>query len=131
MWSKLTNNLADNFELEGVTITLKNVWNDFIFNQKFLNHNVLLQRVKEELYLYRATNEWMKQAPNSSSRDETQWCPPFNSYFKANCDAAVDNKKEKVEFGIVVRNSAGNVMACLNTSQDFYSQPILAECLAL
>lgn len=46
-------------------------------------------------------------------------------------DAVVDNKQKRVGFGIVVRYNKGEVMACLCSSQPFYSLPTFVEFLTL
>lgn len=50
---------------------------------------------------------------------------------KTNWDAAVDFNNQKIGIGIIVRDSNGEILACVSTSKSFSSQPILAECLAL
>lgn len=65
------------------------------------------------------------------SRDDVWWSLPSNKYYIVNWDAAIDNKWKKAGFGIIFRDSKRNVFAYLSTSPTFYSQPLVAECLAL
>lgn len=56
-----------------------------------------------------------------------------NIYIQANWDADVDSIKQKrVRFdNIVIRDNKCEVIACLISSQPFYSLPIFVECLIL
>lgn len=85
LWSSLVKNL-DKFNLVGIAITLRNIWlhrNGFIFNEKFLNHNILLQRSLEELDCFHRTNKPTCKASPSLSRPN-RWSPPPDSFFKPN-----------------------------------------------
>lgn len=90
-----------------------------------------MHKVKEKLDLYHATNEGTKKASTRPSQARVRWNSPTNSYYKTNWDAAINNKGRKVDFEVFVRDSEGKVLACHSISQDFYSQPIVAKCLAL
>lgn len=65
------------------------------------------------------------------SRDDVWWSLPSNKYYKVNWDAANHNKWKRAGFGIIFGDRERNVFACLSTSPAFYSQPLVAECLAL
>lgn len=56
---------------------------------------------------------------------------PSTGVAKVNWDTIVNMHNQKMGIGILVQDNQGEVLACLNASQNFNSQPILAEGLAL
>ena len=52
----------------------------------------------------------MRAAPTK----ETKWCPPIPSSYKVNVDGAFFTKWKQVGIGVVIRDSAGEVVAALS-----------------
>ena len=50
-----------------------------------------------------------RQPPN-----EIKWSPPQPGHYKVNVDGAVFSKRKKVGIGVIIRDSAGMMIAILN-----------------
>lgn len=58
---------------------------------------------------------------------DPHWKVPSSSYFKVNCDAAVDIAKGNMGISVIVRDSEGKVLATLSASQNYIIEPAVAE----
>ncbi|KAK1563230.1 hypothetical protein Q3G72_024427 [Acer saccharum] len=68
---------------------------------------------------------------SAGGRSVGRWKPPDERGYKLNTDAAVDSVNGRVGFGIVIRDSAGSVLAASAQRMDFDYSPRVAEVLAL
>ncbi|KAK3189665.1 hypothetical protein Dsin_029226 [Dipteronia sinensis] len=60
---------------------------------------------------HRATSSLQYMPSLNGNKLTCKWTPPSEGMYKVNCDTAVDRINSKVGFGIVIRNSKGEVMA--------------------
>lgn len=60
-------------------------------------------------------------------RPRSRWLALREDLIKVNCDASVQEKNQKMGIGIVLRDSNGEVLACLSSSKPFYSHRLVAE----
>ena len=54
------------------------------------------------------------QPPRLANITETKWCPPQPGSYKVNVDGAVFTKRKQAGIGVVIRDSAGEVVAALS-----------------
>ncbi|XP_042939453.1 uncharacterized protein LOC122312659 [Carya illinoinensis] len=59
------------------------------------------------------------------------WVKPTAGSVKVNWDAALDQKKGKAGFGIVIRDEKGEVLTACCDQRPHVQNPAIAECLAL
>ncbi|KAK9988783.1 hypothetical protein SO802_029022 [Lithocarpus litseifolius] len=62
---------------------------------------------------FRLANE-KPQPMRASTTMEVKWCPPQPGSYKVNVDGTVFTKRKQVGFGVVIRDSAGEVIAALS-----------------
>ncbi|XP_075663101.1 uncharacterized protein LOC142632611 [Castanea sativa] len=62
---------------------------------------------------FHAANE-KPQPTTESITEEIKWCPPQRGSYKVNVDGAVFTKQKQVGIGVVIRDSAGDVIAALS-----------------
>ncbi len=59
-----------------------------------------------------------------------RWVPPPSSFYKINCDVALDNKKGRMGIGLLIRDSKGKVHAAASQVVDFIFDPVVGESIA-
>jgi ribonuclease HI len=59
-----------------------------------------------------------------------RWVPPPSSFFKINCDVALDNKNGRMGIGLLIRDSKGKVYATASQVVDFIVDPVVGESIA-
>ncbi|KAF5441798.1 hypothetical protein F2P56_036997 [Juglans regia] len=64
-------------------------------------------------------------------RSVVKWVKPEERTVKANWDAAMNVRNRKVGIGVAVRDSTGEVLACLCSCFDNISNPSVAEAVGL
>lgn len=98
-------------EVELVGVYTWQIWsarNDLMFNKVYVTPELCFKRPADMLMEYRKANS--SQSLESSNRDKARWIPPAAGFLKINVDAAVSSKDDKIGFGLVARNSAGEVI---------------------
>ncbi|XP_035545074.1 uncharacterized protein LOC118348177 [Juglans regia] len=71
------------------------------------------------------------QVRSNANKSVTKWEKPGGLVIKANWDAAVDAKNKCVRIGVVVRDSNGEILACLCSRFAHNSNSYVAEALGL
>ncbi|KAK0591013.1 hypothetical protein LWI29_034474 [Acer saccharum] len=61
----------------------------------------------------------------------TSWSSPDTDEYKTNCGVALDRRKRLVGLGIIVRNEAGEVMACCSQKLKAYISVETANAMAI
>ncbi|XP_042962610.1 uncharacterized protein LOC122296880 [Carya illinoinensis] len=69
--------------------------------------------------------------PNRGLMRQDGWVKPTAGSVKVNWDAALDKKKGKASFGIVIRDEMGEVLTACYDQRSHVQIPAMAECLAL
>ncbi|KAK3222493.1 hypothetical protein Dsin_009518 [Dipteronia sinensis] len=62
---------------------------------------------------------------------QTGWSPPDKDLYKTNCGIALDNSNRCVGMGIIIRNSAGEVMACCSQKVEANINKNIANLIAI
>ncbi|KAK2650956.1 hypothetical protein Ddye_018445 [Dipteronia dyeriana] len=122
----------DNFEL--LCIVIWRIW----YRRNDLVHNHGSLRV-EEVVLWSLTFLSDFQRANSVPSDKVanmgveklKWKPPGKGLFKINTDAAINGSLGRVGIGIIIRDSAGHVMASSSQSLRSVLSPQSAEAVAI
>lgn len=60
-----------------------------------------------------------------------QWRCPATDELKVNFDAVVDEAKQKVGIGVIIRDWQGQIMASTCFQKNSMNQPVIAESMAL
>ena len=74
------------------------------------------QRMPQQQQLHHSTYKWVKPPPN---------------FYKVNVDAAYNKQERQAGMGVIIRDSAGQVLACFAMKIEAVQNPSLAEALAL
>lgn len=132
LWDKPMSNLEQT-NMEWAGITMRNIWlkrNDFFFKNKFTTPHRVVQEAKEELQEYQlAIKNCHQVLLNTSSKASNRIHQ--NMLVKANQDALVNKRDQKMGIGFFLRVRTSVVQSYLNYSRSFNSQPIIVECGAL
>ncbi|XP_035541705.1 uncharacterized protein LOC118344698 [Juglans regia] len=115
-----------------VACTMRRIWlrrNSFIFEKKFECPRSLLLAAKQNMDDFRAANVNLK--PNHVDTSLVRWEKPDTMVCKVNWDAALDVKNKKVGIGVIIRDSEGEILACLCSMMDAHLKPVMAEGHAL
>ncbi|KAF5468669.1 hypothetical protein F2P56_012808 [Juglans regia] len=108
---------------------------DFGFEELWgkLNATLKIDEVEMGLAEYKMAQDQLQtnQVRSNADRSVTKWEKPGGSVIKANWDAAVDAKNKCVGIGVVVRDSNGEILACLCSRFAHNSNPYVAEALSL
>lgn len=123
IWRELTRKLNKD-ELEITDVIVRSIWlrrNAFVFKRKIQNPLYLVQRAKEEVLLFQATQEASQPDMNSNAQHEA-WMKPASKSFKVNWNAIVDEARGKIGIGVIITfsldRSLGLVVTLESTLQD-------------
>jgi isoaspartyl peptidase/L-asparaginase-like protein (Ntn-hydrolase superfamily) len=93
----------------------RQVWlrrNAFIHEGIFAHPNVLVQKTHSAMDDFDDANrrDGLEQE-HATEREKANWKAPPSGMYKANWDAALNPKSERIGIGIVIRDKEGNVKA--------------------
>jgi hypothetical protein len=118
--------------------TAKRIWfrrNSVVHEGEFIHPNEVIQIAALFINDYR---EAMKKMGEGESMEMTRvtpvfirWVPPLSSFFKINCDMALDRKNGRMGIGLLIRDSNGNVNAAAIHVVDFLVDPVVGESMAV
>ncbi|KAK3222519.1 hypothetical protein Dsin_009544 [Dipteronia sinensis] len=111
------------------------VWyirNQGVFQKGKNNCNEVIWWSRNYLELLKSANE--KQEGKNHDLQKVRnysWSPPRLGLLKVNCDAVIDFKKQRIGIGIIIRNSAGLVMATSSKMLQANFDSSIAKALAI
>lgn len=101
-----------------------NQWNPVQVVNKAVDEWLEFQQVQKE-------GQEKQQKVREAGGQETRWVPPREGWIKVNSDAALNQKMNKAGWGIVARDSCGNVLSTWAIPRSSCSEARLEEALAL
>ncbi|XP_042969115.1 uncharacterized protein LOC122301804 [Carya illinoinensis] len=131
LWKKL-NYCLEEEKVGLVACTLRRIWlrrNAVIFEKNFECPKVLTSIAQQNFAEFSEANSGPKSA--QVNRSYARWKKPDVLVCKFNWDAAIDATKKRVGVGIIVRDSDGEILACLCLSVNYLLKPACAEAYAL
>ncbi|XP_042976308.1 uncharacterized protein LOC122307474 [Carya illinoinensis] len=135
VWDKLNSQLKGE-EVELVACIMRKIWlrrNSLLFEKKFDDPRNIIKAASYGLREFVSAQRDQQKAVVKGSNDRriTKWEKPAGWTVKVNWDAAVDAKNRRVGAGVVIRDSEGELLACLCSICDHVQNPLVAEALAL
>ena len=106
--------------------------NHFLFKRQKLDPLISTTKAEAVVKGFRRYKKPEHQQMESSKAERAkQWKPPPKNWYKANVDAAIDNQRQRVGFGVVVRNDNGDIVAATIKLSSFNGEVSFAEAEAI
>ncbi|XP_024041999.1 uncharacterized protein LOC112099126 [Citrus clementina] len=106
--------------------------NHFLFKRKKLDPLISTVKAEAVVEAFRRYKKLEHQQMESSKAERAkQWKPPPKNWYKANVDAAIDNQRQRVGLGVVVRNDNGDIVAAAIKPSTFNGEVSFAEAEAI
>lgn len=124
--------------MESIVTITRHIWsrrNNFIFNNKFLGPQQLIQEAKQQLKSF-----WQAQSSeetcspsqlNTMSPTPKRWQKPKDEFLEVNWDATVDKRMNLTGLGGIARDSKGQIHFYDSCKVQQAMQPVVAEAMAL
>lgn len=125
--------VLDSEDMALVATLARCVWlrrNGVVFGRPITSPASVLQKAREDLAAFQNAN--VRHVPPTTIGGSTTslWLAPPVNFVKVNWDAAVDIAHGKMEIGVVIRNSNGEVLASLAAPKASIIAPDTAEAMA-
>ncbi|XP_042958180.1 uncharacterized protein LOC122293763 [Carya illinoinensis] len=130
LWKQLNHYLEEKVGL--VAYTLRRIWlrrNTVIFEKKFECPKALTSAAQQNFAEFREANT--DPMSTQSNRIMARWKKPDALASKSNWDAAIDVTNKRVGIGIIIRDSEGEIFACLCLRVNNLLKPVCVEACAL
>jgi len=118
-------------ELALVAILSRNIWlrrNAVIHEEIFKHPGTMLKNAQATLEEFqKACSTTPDNQPSRSEAPLPQWQAPSKGKIKVNRDAALDKTSGFIGFGVIARDSEGQVLAARCYSKQVCIDPIMAE----
>lgn len=125
MWSKL--------EGEDLLLALslaRMIWlrrNELVFSNQFTSPLILMRQVRESVDFFYVANQQKPPEMVAQGNGCSHWTPPLPGWLKANWDAALDTRNNRIGVGIVVRDEDGFVKVAHAKSFPYINDSEVAE----
>ncbi|KAF5450665.1 hypothetical protein F2P56_030995 [Juglans regia] len=134
LWEKCITSL-DKSQLEELAMTLRKVWlrrNRMVFENRMECPMSLLfaKAIVRDYQAVRNSNKSDKQVQNRIDNNQ-RWEKSEKRYVKVNWDASLDQKKRRMDIGIIVRDEEGKVVATVFNQKENVEEAVVAEGYAL
>lgn len=136
LWKKIIS-LKNEGDIILVTNILRRIWLRrivMIFENKFEHPKSLIRGAKQSVEDYNSAQKLTSSIPSNegsrSHRASTVWSKPKREMVKAN-DAATNAENGRVGIGVIVRDSMGESLACLCSTESLFTSPPVAKTTAL
>ncbi|KAG2689722.1 hypothetical protein I3760_09G152300 [Carya illinoinensis] len=128
---KMAQNLTTE-EMEEVAVVMWRIWlrrNQLVFENSFMPPKQLINIAREQLREFQMA-QVVAEHPNPirGLMGQVGWVKPTAGSVKVNWDAALDQKKGKAGFGIVIRDEKGEVLTACCDQRPHVQNPAIAEC---
>jgi hypothetical protein len=133
IWMMLSRRL-DAHEMQFVAVVARLIWlrrNKLIFDGVFQSPSMLYRMAQDQMAQFDEA-ESRRCAPRNEQihTPVLLWKKPSFGVIKVNWDAAVDKEGQKMGIGIIARDHNGSIVAVLEASRKFITDPTTAEALA-
>jgi hypothetical protein len=116
-----------------VATVARQIWfrrNSVVFGGDMVSPALVLQRAKDQVEMWRSVSQRpANPTANPAQTVAVTWSKPPDGYVKINWDASVNKQQKKMGAGVVVRDSAGGVLAMYCMTKDSITSPSVAEAL--
>ncbi|XP_035539355.1 uncharacterized protein LOC118343962 [Juglans regia] len=121
---------CDRNTIELFAFAARNIWhrrNLFIFENSFIHPCEVMQTAKKSQYEFKAAQPKLLTPSQGMIAEDWHWKPPPPGVTKINWDAGLNEGQGRAGFGLVARDSQGNVIASKKFSRPSLFDPLLAE----
>ncbi|KAH9681143.1 putative reverse transcriptase/RNA-dependent DNA polymerase [Citrus sinensis] len=106
--------------------------NHFLFKRQKPDPLISTAKVEAVVEAFRRYKKPEHQQMESSKAERAkQWKPPPKNWYKANVDAAIENQRQRVGLGVVVRNDNGDIVAAAIKLSSFNGEVSFTEAEAI
>ncbi|KAF5447767.1 hypothetical protein F2P56_033291 [Juglans regia] len=135
LWTELVT-ILNKESIELTSFVMYHLWarrNAFIFQNQFSQPVTVTTRAQSELSLFREFNTANRSRAEGSTTSSLlgTWKPPNQPFVKVNFDAAFIEGNDRMGMGIIIRDHARSLKACLHASRDHIHSVFQAEGVAL
>lgn len=135
LWNELLNRLLFK-ELEEVVVISQRIWyrrNNFVFSCHFKSPNRVTKEAKTAREKYKQAQVIVTNCKNAFCRvpREAKWKKLRERIIKTNWDVAFCPKSRKARFGIVVRDSKGEIITACCKNKENVASPKIVKILCI